>query len=313
MASHLKGVKKSTLIDEMRKALCEYKNEHPSSSQKDLQQWVQQTFDLSIKNSNVKRHKSTKYPNLENVLYEWFLQYQEKVNMTGEIIQTKAKELLHGIKSYRRFGESGSIIIENIEYALPQIRAKLKIFYWKDIYNMDETSLFYRLQAYHSLARKQLEGRKKDNERLTIVVCYNGDGSDKVPLWVIIKIYYQRRFYSNILERYKKGEINLEKTNVLHAIHFINVAWNIDEDMPLEQEIGDVEGIHKLKEVISDLHYRNVMDEDIIQGVMDNYLIQQEKNIPDLVYALLKAKDEIVFDSHAKKKQLTINAYFSKE
>ncbi|MBA0753423.1 hypothetical protein Gogos_021313 [Gossypium gossypioides] len=30
--------------------------------------------------------------------------------------------------------------------------------------------------------------------------------------------------------------------------------------MPLEQEIDHVEGIHKLKEVISDLHYRNVMD-----------------------------------------------------
>ncbi|MFQ6626232.1 hypothetical protein Gotur_004978 [Gossypium turneri] len=167
MDSHLKGVKKSTLTDEMRKALCEYKNEHPSSSQKDLQQWVPQTFDLS------------------------------KVNMNGEMIQTKVKELLqkmygdansefnfsigwlerfktrHGIKSYRRFGESGSIIMENIEYALPQIRAKLKIFYWKDIYNMDETGLFYRLQAYHSLARKQLEGRKKDKERLTIMVCYN--------------------------------------------------------------------------------------------------------------------------------------------
>ncbi|MBA0763151.1 hypothetical protein Gotri_012658, partial [Gossypium trilobum] len=68
-------------------------------------------------------------------------------------------------------------------------------------------------------------GRKKDKERLTIVVCYNGDGSDKVPLWVItVKIYYQCRFYSNILERYEKGEINPEKTNVLHAIHFINVA-----------------------------------------------------------------------------------------
>ncbi|MBA0705867.1 hypothetical protein Golax_018020 [Gossypium laxum] len=30
--------------------------------------------------------------------------------------------------------------------------------------------------------------------------------------------------------------------------------------MPFKQEIGDVEGIHKLKEVISDLHYRNAMD-----------------------------------------------------
>ncbi|KAH1130063.1 hypothetical protein J1N35_001441 [Gossypium stocksii] len=123
MVSHLKGVKKSTLIDEMRKALYEYKNEHPSSSQKDLLQWVQQTFDLSvsqstisntlkrsseyfskeIKNNNVKRHKSTKYPELEKVLYKRFLQYQEKVNMTGEIIQTNSKEFLQ-----KMYGDANS-------------------------------------------------------------------------------------------------------------------------------------------------------------------------------------------------------------
>ncbi|MBA0877495.1 hypothetical protein Goshw_029134 [Gossypium schwendimanii] len=68
--------------------------------------------------------------------------------MTGEIIQTKAKEFLqkmygdansefnfsigwlewfkarHGTKSYRRFGESGSVVIENIKYVSPQMTAK---------------------------------------------------------------------------------------------------------------------------------------------------------------------------------------------
>ncbi|MBA0755873.1 hypothetical protein Gogos_020421 [Gossypium gossypioides] len=87
--------------------------------------------------------------------------------MTREIIQTKSKEFLqkmygdanfefnfsvgwiewfkarHGIKSYRRFGKSGSIVMENIEDALPQIRAKLENF--DDIYNMDEIDLFYSL------------------------------------------------------------------------------------------------------------------------------------------------------------------------
>ncbi|KAK5774526.1 hypothetical protein PVK06_042381 [Gossypium arboreum] len=196
----------------MRKTLCEYKNEYHSSSQKDLQQWVQQTFDLfvsqstisnilkrsfgylskEIKNRNVKIHKSAKYPELENLLYEWFLQYQEKVNMTGEMIQTKAKEFLqkmygdanfefnfsigwlerfkarHGIKSYKRFGESGSVFMKNIEYALPQIRAKMELFDWKDIYNMDETSLFYCLQVDYSLAAKQLEGRKRTRKDLLL-------------------------------------------------------------------------------------------------------------------------------------------------
>ncbi|MBA0765360.1 hypothetical protein Gotri_014572, partial [Gossypium trilobum] len=70
---------------------------------------------------------------------------------------------------------------------------------------------------------------KKDKERLTVLVCCNGDGSDKVPFWVIgVKIYYRRCFYSSILESYEKGEINPEKINVFDAIHFINVAWNID-------------------------------------------------------------------------------------
>ncbi|MBA0743336.1 hypothetical protein Gogos_006029 [Gossypium gossypioides] len=75
--------------------------------------------------------------------------------------------------------------MEKIKDVLPQIRAKLENFGWKDIYNMDETCLFYHLREDHSRATKQLEGRKKDKERLTIVVCCNGDGLDKVPLWVI--------------------------------------------------------------------------------------------------------------------------------
>ncbi|MBA0656621.1 hypothetical protein Goklo_008959 [Gossypium klotzschianum] len=108
---------------------------------------------------------------------------------------------------------------------------------------MDETYLFYRLQADHSMATKQLEGRKKDKERLTVVVCCNEDGSDKVPLWVIGKFAYSRCFkhfdakmigrkvlliVDNCPSYAKKEEINPEKINVLDAIHFINVAWNID-------------------------------------------------------------------------------------
>ncbi|MBA0739524.1 hypothetical protein Gogos_012786, partial [Gossypium gossypioides] len=44
----------------------------------------------------------------------------------------------------------------------------------------------------------------------------------------------------------------------------------------------------------------------LAMDTLKNYLIQHKKNIPDLVYALLKVKDEIIFDSHAKKKQLII-------
>ncbi|TYG96263.1 hypothetical protein ES288_A11G335400v1 [Gossypium darwinii] len=262
MASNLEGVKKSTLTDEMRKTLCEYKNA-------------------------LTRHKLAKYPELEKVLYEWFLQYQEKVNLTGEMIQTKAKEFLQ-----KMYGDANSEFNFSSN-ALPQIRAKLKIFDWQDIYNMDETGLFYHLQA-----------------------------------------------------GYEKGELNLENINVLDAIHFIN------EDMPLEQEIV-ISDLHYRNaiDVEQILNYQSENEslmelptnEEIIQGVMDvsaddeqdpydssvllhvslkevfldvdtlkNYA-KGVTNISDLVYALLKVKDEIVFESHVKNKQLTIDAYFSKE
>ncbi|MFQ6668059.1 hypothetical protein Gotur_033857 [Gossypium turneri] len=55
------------------------------------------------------------------------------------------------------------------------------------------------------------------------------------------------------------------------------------------------------------------MDEKITQGVMDVPADDEQDPDDNLVYVLLKIKDEIAFDSHAKKKQLTIDAYFSKE
>ena len=94
-------------------------------------------------------------------------------------------------------GESGSVDKHDMEKKLKSIREKIDQFPMKDDFNMDETSLFYRLQANHSLATKQLEGRKHDKERLTIVICCNEDGSEKIPLWIIGK-YAKPRCFKNI-------------------------------------------------------------------------------------------------------------------
>lgn len=48
MASHLKGVGKKTITDQIRKSLCEYKRDHPTLTQKDLQQWLDQNFHLKV-------------------------------------------------------------------------------------------------------------------------------------------------------------------------------------------------------------------------------------------------------------------------
>ncbi|XP_022895244.1 CENP-B homolog protein 2-like [Olea europaea var. sylvestris] len=81
---------------------------------------------------------------------------------------------------------------------------------------MDETGLFYRLEADHSLATKQIKGCKKDKERITVVVCCNVDGSDKVSLWVIGK-YANLRCFKNM---------NMNNLNCKYRSN--KKAWMID-------------------------------------------------------------------------------------
>ena len=107
---------------------------------------------------------------MESAFVEWFLSHQDRVNVSGDLIKEKADLFLdhfypehdvfkfsngwlesfkdrHEIKSIRRFVESGSVDMTLIGKSLPDIRETLDKYEWKDIYNMDETGLFYRLQV----------------------------------------------------------------------------------------------------------------------------------------------------------------------
>ena len=58
-----------------------------------------------------------------------------------------------------------------------------------DIYNADETGLYFRTtpDRTHAFADEKLSGGKRSKERVTIMVCSNMDGSDKRKLLVIGK------------------------------------------------------------------------------------------------------------------------------
>ncbi|KAL6578726.1 hypothetical protein OROMI_008942 [Orobanche minor] len=303
-----------------------------------------------MKISYAKRHKSAKYPDLEKVLYEWFLQRQEKFSFSsGWLERFKAR---YSIMSYRRFSESGSVNMEDIENALPEIR------------------LFYRLEADHSLATKHLEGRKKDKERITVAVCCNGDGSDKVPLWVIefchlfdkrmngkkvlllidycpahpkvveglrnielfflppnttskiqpcdagiipaFKLHYRHHFYSSILQSLEVDSSNPENINILDAINFATLAWRFDvkettiancfrhckirsEELDVPEAEADKleEDIERLTDVISKLHYRNVMDvEHLLNYPNENDVIMELPTGDEIIESVLNDEND---------------------
>jgi len=100
----------------------------------------------------------------------------------------------HGIKSFRRFGESDALDMEAIGTVLLDIRVVVDAYAKKDVFNMDETGLCWLLQVDNSLATHQLEGRKINKEHITLVICANLDNSEKILLTIIGKHLNPRCF-----------------------------------------------------------------------------------------------------------------------
>ncbi len=134
-------------------------------------------------NGNTKTWRPVMYQDVDEALVQWVEAYQANINISGEMICQKAAQFLerlhfdapkfefssgwlakfkqrHQIWSHRQFGENGATDTEIIEESLPRICTILDQYALADIYNMDETGLFYRMQADNSLITRQLEGRK---------------------------------------------------------------------------------------------------------------------------------------------------------
>ncbi len=122
-------------------------------------------------NIQSKHQRTVKFPAMEETLAEWILANQKRIPISGDLIKENAAKILdrlhpghelfefsngwleafklhHGIKSFRRFGESGSVDMNVINLALLGIHQLLDQYAWMDIYNMDETGLFFRMQVW---------------------------------------------------------------------------------------------------------------------------------------------------------------------
>ncbi|GJX25096.1 CENP-B homolog protein 2-like protein [Tanacetum coccineum] len=157
---------------------------------------------------------------------------------------------------------------------------------------MDENWLFFRLQPDHSLATMQLEGKKQDKERLTVAICCNEDGSEKLPLWIIGK-YAKPRCFKNVNLNSLNWVPNPAKINVLDAMNLAIFSMTIDvsentiancfrhcklrstDNMTFENSDEGGESTQELQNLIKELGYRNAMDvEDVLTHPEENVVAQ---------------------------------------
>ncbi|XP_012938262.1 tigger transposable element-derived protein 4 [Aplysia californica] len=219
--------RKSFSVEEKRLILAEVDKKSVSKTQ------ICKTFGISnstlstfiknrekIENSSEpgrKRHKPTKFVPLEQAVFRWFQEAQAlAVPVSYQILSTKAEEEARamGINGFtanpgwlNRFKKRYNIMSKSVQgtrvktlvmkqWIEMDFQELLQNFEAKDIYNADETGLFFGCLPSKTMKLKgeTCTGGKFAKNRLTVLVAVNMDGSDKLPLLVIGKSQKPRCF-----------------------------------------------------------------------------------------------------------------------
>lgn len=160
--------------------------------------------------------KTTQYTQIENKLHDWILFIESKGGCISEnIIREKAIEIAknedcnifnasngwmhrfkkrYNIKEKKICGESQFCNIDDHQVFIEEFKKISADYLPKNIFNCDETSLFYKLVPSKSLVTKARKGIKNYKERLSVLFCCNMDGTEKKKPFVIGKFEKPRCF-----------------------------------------------------------------------------------------------------------------------
>ncbi len=169
---------------------------------------------------NIKKFCGPKWPQLEDALGLWVDNaLNTKQDIDGNVLKVKASYFAeqfsiedfhhsegwlggfkkrHGLRQFKKQGESESApSAESIKRDRLALQQFLAPYNPEDIWNGDETGLFWKMEPSRVLARNSLSGHKKEKSRVTIFCATNATGSEKMTLTFIHK-YKTPRVMKNI-------------------------------------------------------------------------------------------------------------------
>lgn len=165
-----------------------------------------------------KTSKESKFSELEKILFTWYQQSRAaNIPIDGSIIREKAKQIAerlgindfaasngwitrfkdrHGLVYKKLAGESASVDPVRTSSWINELPKLLEGYEPRDIYNADETGLFYNCLPNGTLTLKgqSCHGGKGSKERISVLFCVNSDGTDLREPLVIGKSLKPRCF-----------------------------------------------------------------------------------------------------------------------
>lgn len=217
--------KRKSLTAAKKKELCLKKITSPFLKQKDLaneydvsegmvcdilkekDRWL--SIDVNSYQANLKRVKKTPFPLVEEALSIWVENaLQTDLIITDSILSTKALGFAfllgennfkgsngwvdnfkkrHNLRQYNIHGEAASAPIENLEEMRENLRQVLGNYSPEDIFNCDETGLFWKMKPCRTISNGQVSGTKQSKDRITVLLTCNATGTEKLAPLLIHK------------------------------------------------------------------------------------------------------------------------------
>ncbi|EGZ08334.1 hypothetical protein PHYSODRAFT_417818, partial [Phytophthora sojae] len=100
----------------------------------------------------------------------------------------------HRVTLHKMHGEAGSVDTADLGQQRAELMELLDEYNPQDIFNIDETALFYRMLPSQTLATKSVAGKKKDKTRISIGLCCNLAGTERLEPIVINRAAKPRCF-----------------------------------------------------------------------------------------------------------------------
>ena len=148
----------------------------------------------------IKKQRQAQWTDLEDALFEWQQRMEQKrATVTGDILKEMAVTLWqtlpqyadqevpkfstgwldgfkarHHIKKYKQHGNAG------VEEELQEIWEAVNPYTNEDIYNIDESALFWKMTPDETLSTEQSTGGKHEKARITINLACNVSASHKL-------------------------------------------------------------------------------------------------------------------------------------
>ncbi|CAG8721892.1 32058_t:CDS:2 [Gigaspora margarita] len=237
----------SQLNNAQCKQICEYHVKNPSAKYQDIADEFKRRYpELNLERSTVTKilkkkdqylhieentttqnqykNRGPKYSLIEKAMNIWVGQVLAAgLVLTDELVKSKGREFgsLLGISEDElKFsnGEAASALLESLPNERIKLQNLLSQYELEDIYNADETGLFYRMLPNQTLAKRPVARSKQDKSRVTILLAANATSSHKLQPLVIGYSKKPRSFSGinllQLLVTYKNNERAWIRTDI---------------------------------------------------------------------------------------------------